>query len=194
MYQAGDRTGAMDPRIWPVWTGALICGPVFPVTCDVGDNLALHRAIEQCEVGDVLVVDAHGDASRYFGEVLATAAQARGISGLVVDGGVRDVSALERIGFQVFARWISMRRTAKHEPGVIGRTVVAEGVAVSTVSIIIADIDGIAVVDATLFEKTVLIADALVKREVELMGMSKLAALTLDLLGPASLKTLFVSS
>jgi 4-hydroxy-4-methyl-2-oxoglutarate aldolase len=183
MYEAGGGVGAMDPAIRPVWRGAAMCGLAFPVRCHVGDNLPIHRALERCEPGDVLVVDAMGDDSGYFGEVLATAAEARGIAGVVVDGGVRDVLSCERRAFPVFARWISMRRTVKHEPGLIGEPVNVGGVTVSRESIVVADSDGVLVTPLASFEDVLHAAETRAKREAEIMGRLRLGELTLDLLG-----------
>ncbi len=104
LYEAGGGIGALEPAIRPVWKGALLCGPAYPLACVVGDNLAVHRALERCQRGDVLVVNAGADDSGYIGEVLANAAQSRGVRGVVIDGGVRDVDAFERLRFPVFAR------------------------------------------------------------------------------------------
>jgi 4-hydroxy-4-methyl-2-oxoglutarate aldolase len=173
----------MDPAIRPVWRGAAVCGPAYPVLCHAGDNLAIHRALERCQPGDVLVVSAHGEDSGYFGEVLATASQARGVAGLVIDGGVRDIQAIERLGFAVFARHISMRRVVKHEPGLIGEPVVVGGVLVSRESVVIADSDGALVVEASLLSEIVAKSEERSVREAEIMKQLRLGALTLDLLG-----------
>jgi 4-hydroxy-4-methyl-2-oxoglutarate aldolase len=173
----------MDPAIRPVWKGAALCGIAFPVLCQVGDNLAIHRALERCQPNDVLVVGASGDDSGYFGQVLATAAQARGVTGLVIDGGVRDITALESIGFPVFARSVSMRRTVKQKPGLIGNSLVIAGVSVSRESMIVADSDGVVVVDAKTFEAILCDAEARATKEADLMAKLRLGELTLDLLG-----------
>lgn len=183
LYEAGGGVGAMDPAIRPVWKGAALCALAYPVMCHSGDNLAIHRALELCEPGDALVVSTHGDISGYFGEVLTVAAQARGVAGLIMDGGVRDVHAIEKLGFPVFARCISMRRTVKHEPGLIGEPVVVGGVLVSRESVVVADGDGVLISDVSHFADVLASAEARSAREAELMGKLKLGALTLDLLG-----------
>jgi 4-hydroxy-4-methyl-2-oxoglutarate aldolase len=183
VYEAGGGVGALDPAIRPVWRGAMLCGPAFPVMCAAGDNLAVHRALERCEPGDVLVVAAGGEDSGYLGEVLANAARARGVSGIVVDGGVRDIDGLETMQFPAFARWISMRRTSKREPGEIGEPVLAGGVLVSRGSIVVADSDGVFISDPAGFEQAVIAAEARAAREAELIRRIKAGELTLDLLG-----------
>ena len=100
------------------WPGARLAAPAYPVRCTPGDNLAVHVAVTTAPGGSVLVVDV-GDVAElgYWGEVLTTAAEARGIVGLVIDGGVRDVAALEAHGFPVFSTQIALPGATKHRPG-----------------------------------------------------------------------------
>jgi 4-hydroxy-4-methyl-2-oxoglutarate aldolase len=183
LYEAGGGTGALDPAIRPVWHGAALCGPAYPLMCAIGDNLAVHRALECCRPGDVLIVSARGDNSGYFGEVLANAAQARGVRGIVIDGGVRDIDAFERMRFPVFARWISMRRTVKQDPGDIGQPIDVGGVLVTPGSVVVADADGVFVSEASKFAQTIQDAEARAARESTLISKIKAGELTLDLLG-----------
>src|SRR3954468_15865866 len=92
--ESGGR--AMRDRIRAAWPGAVLVAPATPVVCTPGDNLAIHVAVASVESGSALVVSV-GDVAElgYWGEVLTTGAQSRGIAGLVIDGGVRDISALE---------------------------------------------------------------------------------------------------
>jgi 4-hydroxy-4-methyl-2-oxoglutarate aldolase len=182
LYEAGGGVGSMDPAIRPVWPGAAICGPAYPLMCAVGDNLAVHRAMERCPSGDVLVVNAGGDNSGYAGEVLANAARARGVRGFVIDGGVRDVDALQRMGFPVFARWISMRRVSKQSPGTIGEATQVGGIEVSPGDVIVADTDGVLVCKASQFEATLRDAQARADRETGMIARIEQGELTLDLL------------
>jgi 4-hydroxy-4-methyl-2-oxoglutarate aldolase len=183
LYEASGGSGALDPAIRPVWHGAALCGSAFPVACGKGDNLAVHRALEQCKPGDVLVITAGGDDSGYCGEVLATAAKARGVTGVVVDGGVRDIDAFERMGFPVFARWISMRRTVKKDPGEIGRTIRAGGVEIRPGTSMVGDADGVFATEPDRFEATVAAGEARLTREAELITRIENGELTLDLMG-----------
>ena len=137
----------MPPRIRPVWPGATVAAPAYPVRCTPGDNLAVHVAVSRAPSGSVLVVDV-GDVSDrgYWGEVLTTGALARGIGGLVIDGGVRDVAALERLGFPVFSRTVALRGATKVERGAIGSPVDVAGVPVAPGDWVVGDVDGVVVV------------------------------------------------
>jgi 4-hydroxy-4-methyl-2-oxoglutarate aldolase len=183
VYEASGAEGALDPAIAPVWPGARVCGPALPVQCSPGDNLAVHLAMEAAESGVVLVVDARGHLAGYCGEVLGVAAQARGVLGLVIDGGVRDSDALERLGFPVFARGRSIARTVKHEPGRVGDPVVAGGALVRLGDVVVADADGVVVVRAERVTEVLEASRARVAKEDQVMARLRGGELTLDLLG-----------
>jgi Aldolase/RraA len=118
LYEASAPAGrACDADVRAIWPGARVAGPAFTVRGVGGDNLALHRAVYAAATGSVLVADVQAAAHGHWGEVLAVAAQQRGLLGLVLDGGVRDVAELAALGFPVFARHVSVRGTGKDHPG-----------------------------------------------------------------------------
>jgi 4-hydroxy-4-methyl-2-oxoglutarate aldolase len=145
LYEASGIDCDLDPAIRPSWPGAKVCGPALTVRTGDGDNLALHLALERAAAGDVVVADAGGLPCGYWGEVLAVAAQVRGVAGLVIDGGLRDVDRLAELGFPAFSRYISIRRTRKSTAGEIGGRVRVGGRAVARGDVVVADGDGIVV-------------------------------------------------
>jgi 4-hydroxy-4-methyl-2-oxoglutarate aldolase len=143
--ESGART--MPPRIRPVWPGATVAGPAYPVRCTAGDNLAIHVAVTRAPAGSILVVDVGDVAERgYWGEVLTTGALARDIGGLVIDGGVRDVAALEALDFPVFSATIALRGANKMARGSVGVPVAVAGVAVAPGDWVVGDVDGVVVI------------------------------------------------
>jgi 4-hydroxy-4-methyl-2-oxoglutarate aldolase len=144
----GESGGvAADRRLRPAWSGAALAAPAYPVGCTPGDNLAVHVAVTTAPRGSVLVVDVGQVADRgYWGEVLTTAAEAAGLAGLVLDGGVRDVAALEAHGFPVFSATIALTGATKDKAGTVGAPVRVGGVEVSTGDWVVADVDGVAFV------------------------------------------------
>src|SRR5580658_2659354 len=138
-----------DRRLKPAWTGAALAAPAYPVRCTPGDNLAVHVAVTRAPPGSVLAVDVGSTAARgYWGEVLTTAAEAAGLVGLVIDGGVRDVAALEAHGFAVFSSTIALPGASKDRPGTAGAPVRVGGVPVNMGDWVVGDVDGVVVIPA----------------------------------------------
>jgi 4-hydroxy-4-methyl-2-oxoglutarate aldolase len=146
----GESGGeATDRRLKPAWRGAALAAPAYPVGCTPGDNLAIHVAVTTAPAGSVLVVDVGRVPDRgYWGEVLTTAAEAAGLAGLVIDGGVRDVAALEAHGFPVFSSTIALTGASKEQPGTVGTPVYVGGVRVAPGDWVVGDVDGVTVVPA----------------------------------------------
>jgi 4-hydroxy-4-methyl-2-oxoglutarate aldolase len=143
--ESGGRP--MAPRIRAAWRGAHLSAPAYPVVCTAGDNLAIHVAVAEAPAGSVLVASVGGLFERgYWGEVLTTGAQARGIVGLVIDGGVRDVAALEAHDFPVFSAMIALQGATKQQPGSVGARTNVGDVDVAPGDWIVADVDGVTVV------------------------------------------------
>src|SRR5262245_57451943 len=136
----------MDPSMRPAWQGATVAGPVFTASCGPADNLALHVALTTAPEGFVLVAEVADEPDRgYWGEVMTTSAEARGLNGLVIGGGVRDTEALEAHGFGVFSTTIALRGTTKEKPGTIGGEITVGGVEVRAADWIVGDRDGVTV-------------------------------------------------
>jgi 4-hydroxy-4-methyl-2-oxoglutarate aldolase len=146
LHEAGGRIGALPYQIKPVAPGMKICGPALTIHSPGGDNLWLHRALALAKPADVLVVFASGAFEYgYWGEIMTTAAKARGLGGLIIDGCVRDADLLEKIGFPVFARGLSIRGTGK-DYGAIGwinYPVLIGDISVAPGDLIVGDRDGV---------------------------------------------------
>lgn len=146
VYEASTLDCALPADFRPAWPGARVAGPALPVATAPADNLPLHLAVEQARPGEVLVIDGRGERHGYWGEILTVAAQRRGITGLIIDGGVRDVDRLAELGFPVFSTSIAIPGTVKEDEGTIGRTMRLRGLTVARGDIVVADTDGVVIV------------------------------------------------
>jgi len=179
--ESGGRP--MASRIRAVWPGARLAAPAFAVRCTPGDNLAIHVAVARAPVGSALAVEVGIERERgYWGEVLATAAQARGIAGLVVDGCVRDVAALEGHGFPVFSTGVALPGATKELPGAAGGTAEVGDVRVQTGDWLVADADGVTVVAATELDDVLAAGTARAEREQALFAAIRDGKTTVELL------------
>ncbi|HTL84236.1 MAG TPA: RraA family protein [Acidimicrobiia bacterium] len=173
----------MSPRIRPVWNGARVSAPAFPVTCTPTDNLGIHVAVAEAPAGSVLVVSVGDEPARgYWGEVLTTGAEARGIAGLVIDGGVRDVDALAAHGFPVFSAMIALRGATKELPGEIGGRASVGDVDVHHGDWIVGDVDGVVVIPHAQAEAVLAAGNARAEKEQRFFAELKGGRTTLDLL------------
>ena len=181
----GEAGGhAMRARIRPAWPGARLAALAYPVQCTAGDNLAVHVAVARAPVGSALVVDIGDEPERgYWGEVLTTAAEARGLVGLVIDGCVRDTAALADHGFPVFAVGTALPGATKRQPGRVGDVAVVGGVTVHVDDWVVGAADGVTVITGHELESVLEAGRARAEKEEGFFAALRGGATTLGLLG-----------
>lgn len=167
---AMDRLGALD-GIRPIWAGAAVAGRAVTVWTRAGDNLYIHKSMENIVRGSVIVVNGQGDTTRaLIGDLIGARAAAAGIAGFVIDGAVRDASGLAEVGIPVFATSVTPAGPYKNGPGKLDVVIAVGGVAVAPGDLVLGDEDGVVVVPwddrhGVLERAESIFANEIVKRE-----------------------------
>jgi len=186
LHEAAGKIGALPWQIKPVASTFRLCGPALTVHSPPGDNLWLHRALYAARPGDIMVVYCGGKFDHgYWGEIMSTAAQVRGLGGLVIDACVRDGQLLEGIGFPVFARGLCIRGTGKDfgARGFINYPIQLGDVVVCSGDLIVGDADGLVAIPVSRVDAVVAAGQRREVEEAQILERLKAGETTLDIYG-----------
>lgn len=160
------RAAAMDSRVRNLNHGMKVIGPAFTVRVPPTDNLMIHKALTLIKPGDVLVIEGGGNHSwALMGWLMVNTAMKLGISGIVMDGCVRDIEEIIKSGFPVFSAGISPNGPFKEGPGEINFPISCGGQVVHPGDVIIGDDDGVVVLKQDFAEETIDEVHKIIQRE-----------------------------
>ncbi len=184
VHEAQGRKGLMTPSIRPIYSGAHISGTAVTVSVAPCDNWMIHVAAELCEEGDILVAAPTADSDAgYFGDLLGTLLKSRGVRGVVLDAGCRDIADLKEMGFPVWSKAISAQGTVKETVGDVNIPIVCGGQIVRPGDVIVADDDGVVVVERSSAADALAKSKAREEKEAEVRKRLKAGELGVDLYG-----------
>lgn len=181
IYEAQGKQGILDPVLKPILNNTMIVGPAVTVICPAGDNLMIHAAIEVVKPGDIVVITTEGNnVLGMIGELIVTALMKKGVKGIIMDSGIRDVRQIRDMGFPIWTREVLSQGAQKVRGGWVNAPAVCAGVMIHPGDIVMADDDGVVVVKQEDFESTLTLSQARLAKEAGTIEKIESGQISLD--------------
>lgn len=181
VYEAQGKQGILNPALKPILPNTMIVGPAVTVTCAAGDNLMIHAAVEVVKPGDVLVITTEGESlNGMIGELIVTALMKKGVKGVIMDSGIRDVRQIRDLGFPVWTREVLPQGTNKIKGGWVNSPAVCGGITIHPGDLIMADDDGIVCIKKEDIADTLELSRARVAKEAGTIEKINSGQISLD--------------
>jgi regulator of RNase E activity RraA len=165
LADAMGRFNFMDPGMQPR-TGFSLCGTAVTAQCRPADNLMVHKALQVAQPGEIVVVATSGNVtSAVFGELMCHTAAGKKLGGIIVDGAIRDVDGIRKLGMPAFSRSVCPGGCDKDGPGEINVPIACGNTVVMPGDIIVGDDEGVAVVPRSAAEEVLRLVGELMARE-----------------------------
>lgn len=182
IHEAAGQIGTLPGNIKPISQDMKLSGVVYPLYCLTRSNINLHEAIYKAEPGDVLVASVEGlGEAGFWGDILTTAAQERGLNGLVIDGCVRDADDIDELDFPVFSSGLNILGTGKKRGGSVGETIIIGDIEINAGDVIVGDRDGLVVIPAERIEEVINASQAREDKEADVRARLKAGETSLEI-------------
>lgn len=184
VHEAMDRTGALDRNIKPLCLGIKMCGRALTVKTHLGDNLMLHKALSMAKKGDVIIADTGMCLeAASWGDIMTVQAKENGVSGLVLNGSVRDSAILRKSGFPIFCGGVSVKGLMKDSLGTVNHQICCGGVTVNPGDIVLGDDDGVVVIPLERANEVLKAVHARAERERDMIERIRAGEKMYDIMG-----------
>lgn len=181
IYEAQGKQGIMASYLKPILSNTMIVGPAVTVICPAGDNLMIHAAIEVCQPGDIVIITTIGDGvAGMIGELIVSAFIKKGVKGVIIDSGIRDVRQIRHLGFPIWTREVLSQGTNKIKGGWVNAPAVCAGVQVEPGDLIVADDDGVVIVKKDDIIDTLALSKARLAKEEDTKANIESGKISLD--------------
>ncbi len=169
----GHRLQTLSANLRAMTHARHVCGRIFTAKAETVDTIPAEpyklemTVIDAMQTGDVLVVDADNHLNcSFWGELLSTACIAKGVRGVVMSTCTRDLWALEKMNFPVFAIGATPADSkGRIDVTAIGQPITIDGVKIKNGDYLLGDADGVVIIPAEALDETLRLAQEKVSGE-----------------------------